>query len=205
MIKSHIIDPQALKNELSQFEQLLKKQWFEEIEASTLFKNSKNLIATFGNFNTSINNPDLIGEEVWIQDLVRCDFAAGDSKSRHFVLVEFEDAKTTSLFKNPTGGKKIPDWSARFEHGFSQLVDWAWIMNDASNSISVKTTFQGEVKDWNLLLIAGRNSSLNCVGTDRLAWRSKFASVHGHKVHHFTYDELYDSIVAKCLQSPYLK
>lgn len=205
MIETHLINPKKLKAEMKAFKKMLEKAWFSENEALRLFRKSKNLIATFGNFNTAINNPDLVGSEIGIDGLVRCDFVVGDSNTRHFVLVEFEDAKKNSIFKSATKKRNIPDWSPRFEHGFSQLVDWAWIMADSKNSISKKAAFKGDVADWTLLLISGRDSSLNNLSKERIYWRSKNANCYNQKVFHLTFDELYKTIVAKCLQSPYLK
>jgi PIN domain len=43
-------------------------------------------------------------------------------------FVEFEDANEKSIFNKTS--KLVPEWSRRFEHGFSELVDWIlWIEN----------------------------------------------------------------------------
>ena len=54
-----------------------------------------------------------------------CDVAAGDSEANAFTLIEFEDAQEYSIFSRRQEGKAMKRWSSRFEHGFSQLVDWA--------------------------------------------------------------------------------
>ena len=50
------------------------------------------------------------------------DVVLGSKAAGEFCVVEFEDGTTDSIFKRqPKRGN--PEWSARFEHGFSQLVD----------------------------------------------------------------------------------
>ncbi len=53
------------------------------------------------------------------------DFVVGNNAARKFVLVEFENGQHDSLFK---GGKSnYRYWSPRLEHGFGQIIDWAWV------------------------------------------------------------------------------
>ncbi|MBI2604447.1 MAG: DUF4263 domain-containing protein [Deltaproteobacteria bacterium] len=136
--------------------------------------------------------------------LARTDFAVGDSTSRHFVLVEFENAVENSVFKikNRDAKKLIPEWSARFEHGFSQLVDWTWIMTESRQAPVIKAAFRGEVKGWTLLLVAGRKGKISSQELERLEWRTAHAAVQGRKVHHVTFDELYEDLRARAHQAP---
>jgi hypothetical protein len=64
----------------------------------------------------------------------KADLVIGDIKNRQFCFIEFEDAKSTSIF-NTTTKKATPDWSTRYHHGFSQLIDWIlWIENNKGNA-----------------------------------------------------------------------
>ena len=57
----------------------------------------------------------------------------GDASSHAYCFIEFEDATETSIFKKTP--KLTPEWSPRFEHGFSQLVDWIlWLENNKGNT-----------------------------------------------------------------------
>jgi Domain of unknown function (DUF4263) len=50
------------------------------------------------------------------------DLLLGNKKAGEFCVVEFEDGREDSIFKKqPKRGN--PEWSTRFEHGFSQLTD----------------------------------------------------------------------------------
>src|SRR5207245_2698982 len=53
----------------------------------------------------------------------KADLVLGNKVAKRFCVVEFEDGGPHSVFKKqPNRGN--PEWSARFEHGASQLPDW---------------------------------------------------------------------------------
>lgn len=57
-----------------------------------------------------------------MQGAFRADVLLGSKQKNQFCIVEFEPGKEGVIFKKkPT---KYPEWSARFEHAFSQMVDW---------------------------------------------------------------------------------
>ena len=49
----------------------------------------------------------------------RAHLVYGDRKNHQFCFIEFEDARSTSIF-NTAAAKTTPDWLTRFDHGFSQ-------------------------------------------------------------------------------------
>jgi hypothetical protein len=74
-----------------------------------------------------VNELDLFGDFV-------SDLAAGDSEANAYTLIEFDDAKEHSISSRLGRGKTMKRWSQRFEHGFSQLVDWAWRLSAEAGS-----------------------------------------------------------------------
>ena len=64
----------------------------------------------------------------------------------------------SSLSSNP--GKIMKRWSPRFEHGFSQLVDWAWRLSTEGTSAAYRRIFGENDSTIHLLLIAGRDCDL---------------------------------------------
>ena len=50
------------------------------------------------------------------------DLVVGDSVTQSYCFVEFEEAAPTSLFVSKPD-ISTPEWSPRFERGFSQIVD----------------------------------------------------------------------------------
>src|SRR5262245_24005898 len=69
--------------------------------------------------------PDLYKFEITILGTFTADLVIGASNTRRFVFVEFEGGGANSLF-GPGGTAQMRDWSHEFEHGFGQLLDWAW-------------------------------------------------------------------------------
>ena len=53
----------------------------------------------------------------------RADILLGSKQAKEFCVVEFEDGKQDTIFKKQKK-RKNPEWSARFEHAFSQITDW---------------------------------------------------------------------------------
>lgn len=89
------------------------------------FRLNRHLASLIGHCVPNISNPDLLAFEYDLFGDFTCDLAIGDSTSKTFLLVEFEDAMAESIF-NLRKGKATPEWSPRLEHGFSQVIDWLW-------------------------------------------------------------------------------
>jgi hypothetical protein len=100
--------------------------------------------------------------------------------------VEFEEATATSVFKK-TGR---PDWSARFEHGFSQIVDWFQILDDMKNTNRFREQFGTSLADYTGVLVVGRSGFLDTAQRDRQRWRSMNVLVAGRRVECMTFDDL---------------
>ncbi len=74
----------------------------------------------------SLSNNPLFGD-------FACDLVVGHSAQNAFCFIEFEDAGPTSLFIQR--GKRVTrDWSPRFEHGYSQIIDWFHKVDDMRRS-----------------------------------------------------------------------
>ena len=102
----------------------------------------------------------------------KADLVIGDTKNKQFCFIEFEDAKSTSIF-NIAGTKSTPDWSTRYDHGFSQLIDWIlWIENNKRNA-AYSSRFQSASIQFNMLLVIGRDRDLlDPSRRERFDWRS---------------------------------
>ena len=124
----------------------------------------------------------------------RADLVVGDTKNGQFCFIEFEDAKGTSIF-NRAGTKTTPEWSTRYDHGFSQLIDWIlWIENNSGNAAYAER-FRSMSIRYNMLLVIGRDRDLADPSLrERFDWRSDSVVVASKKVHCITYDMLYDDL-----------
>ena len=130
------------KTELASFKNLLdsKAALSERSDILPFFKANRHLAAMVGSYNPQINGFDRIASEFDLFGDHSCDLAVGDSASHNFCLVEFEDASPNSVFTKKKG-KATPEWSARFDHGFSQILDWFNILEDQTGTAQFKTKF----------------------------------------------------------------
>jgi hypothetical protein len=171
----------------------------EEKHLSPAFKASPNLVSIIGAAFGGVVNPDLIAEEFWILDKLRCDFAVCNSRQQTFCFIELEDAVKKSVFveRKPTffnglmGRPPYYDWAPRFEHGTSQMLDWIRILEDSKQTGDYRAHFGSPNQfEAQFILVIGRDEFLSADQKERLAWRCKSVQAAGHKVKCITYDRL---------------
>jgi len=139
------------------------------------------------------NEYDLFGD-------FTCDFLIGSKASRKpiYCVVEFEDAKSDSVFKKKSG-KHTSEWSPRLEQGFFQLVDWFYQLDDMKHTSNFRSKF-GEYPEFYGLLVVGRNQFLTESEKRRLLWYSGKVSVNSCKIYCKTFDDLYEDMKYKWLE-----
>jgi hypothetical protein len=116
----------------------------------------------------------------------------GDSRINAFAFIEFEDAAPGSIFvkKKPT-----PDWSNRFEYGFSQLVDWFFKLSDQGATVEFEDKF-GDRTIYKLgILVVGRTEHLGKREQQRLRWRQENVLLASKPIHCKTFDQLRDDVL----------
>jgi len=176
--------------ELQKFNCLLqqKRELSERHDILPFIAKHRHFAALLGGLNPNLRKPDRLQIEYTVFGGLRADLAIGDSSRNAYTLLEFEDGRENSIFKQ---GRKYPAFSARFERGFSQLVDWLWKMNDQSASVDFPTEFGVAEPSICLGLVIGRSSSL---ATPRELSRFKFRSqkivVNSRHVPCMTFDEI---------------
>ena len=187
------LDNSRLPAELAAFEVLLgppDQELSEQRDLIPFFKANRNLAALVGHFNSMVSNPNLIKSELEFFGDYVCDLAVGERETGQFCFVEFESAEADSLFRQ-IGSKGTTDWSPRLEHGFSQIIDWFYLLTENQKTHQFRSFFSTDQAHYCGLLILGRDSFLT---TDdmrhRLRWRSQNTLVAGKHVHILTYDEL---------------
>jgi hypothetical protein len=125
---------------------------------------------------------DLFGDFV-------CDLVIGDSVTKTYGFVEFEDGGPTSLFVQ-RGAKATPEWSPRFERAFSQVVDWFYKLDDMEKTDEFEARFGSRSVQYFGLLVIGRSGTLAPREQRRLAWRQERIVVNSRHVRCLTFDEL---------------
>jgi hypothetical protein len=88
------------------------------------------------------------------------DLILGSKDKSTFCVVEFEDGKPSSVFRK-SRKRTTTDWSPRFAHGFSQLVDWFCTLDDFKKTDRFAADFgHGHIR-FIALLILGRNAGVS--------------------------------------------
>lgn len=187
----HSLSVQECIKELAKFDALLnsKPELKEREEILPFFKENQHLAAFIGTYIPDIANPDRIANEYDIFGDFACDLAVGDSQSKTFLFIEFEDAKYNSVFVQ-NGAKVTLEWSPRLEHGFSQVLDWFWKLSDMEKSDDYENRFGARHVAIHGLVIVGRDQTLLPREKARLKWRQDHTIVQSKKVSVITFDQL---------------
>ena len=181
------------EQELQLFQTLLANQieLYERKDIVPFFKNHlqvANQIATLYIKNQLI---DQYAFEFDVFGDFKCDLVLGNQQAQQFVFIEFEDASSNSIFKE-VKGKYQSEYSSRFEHGYSQIIDWFYTLNDYQRTHTFQQKFNGSDQiTYHGLLIIGREQFLESTQKKRLKWRIKHTFVNSKIIDCLTYDELY--------------
>lgn len=177
-------------NELAEFRKFLQDNaTFSEANVVAELKKLQHLSCLIGSMHAGVPRADVYKFEFQIQGVFRADLVVGNLHWRRFVLVEFESGQITSLF-GPTETNQMRDWSRQLEHGFGQLVDWAWAIHDAGNTQIFKNAFGCDDLSALYVLVCGRDALMNGTEKKRFFWRSDNVLLNGKPATCLTYDGL---------------
>jgi hypothetical protein len=123
---------------------------------------------------------NVVAHEYPIYGHFQADLIVGDSSAHEFLLIEFEDGASDSIFKK-VGSKATLEWSRRFEHAFSQIVDWMWKLEDMRSSQDFQDAFGSRSANFHGLVVIGRDP-LAGPEKARLKWRTDRVLVDSHKI-----------------------
>jgi hypothetical protein len=196
------IDKAQVKSDLRAFKALLddpdRPVLKEREDILPFFRARPHLCGFIGSYNPYIVNYRNLGiaAEFDIFGDFTADLVVGDPANQEYCFIEFEDAGETSLFKKTP--RKTPEWSTRFEHGFSQLVDWIlWLENNKGNAAFVNRFGAPSIR-YNMLLVIGREKHLSAPGLrDRLNWRTDQVVVASKKFHCITFDKPHEDLALR--------
>jgi hypothetical protein len=159
------------------------------------FKGRPHLCTALGYANSAVELPGRWANELDLFGDFVCDLAAGDDEANAYTLIEFEDAQEGSILSKLAKGKTMKRWSPRFEHGFSQLLDWAWRLSaEAGTSEAFRRIFGGHHPVIHFVLVIGRDADLDQGDLARLRWRANNISLGQYRMSCFTFDGLLQSI-----------
>lgn len=153
---------------------------------------------------TGFSAPNQIKFELILKGLFRTDLVIGNSDTRQFALIEFEDAREDSVFKANSSTKKTQyrPWSPRLEHGFGQVLDWAWVRNDHPSDTVLTSAFGGPITASAYLVIIGRDDSLqDDMERRRFRHRTDAVRIEGVPTQVFTYDGMVKAMEANLINA----
>lgn len=131
----------------------------------------------------------------------RADYAVANSDRSRFIFVEFEHARANSIFstKASTKAHQSYQWSRSFEHGFSQIVDWYYRLDDYQRTSRLQEHFGAPAIKYIGLLVVGRDRYLHASGlSQRFEWRRSHTVINSLHIRCVTFDELAVELRANC-------
>lgn len=189
------------EQQLKEFRSFLAaKDEYEETEIHSFFKTRPQLILLMGKV-LQVKKPTHYNDELPVIGLYRADFAITDNNKELYAFVEFEDAKKSSIF-NVKKNRKTNTfaWASRFEHGYSQVIDWYLHLGRNNDSKDMKREFGSREIAYYGALIIGRDSNLeNGDNRERFIWRVKSSLIDSKHIYCNTFDGLLDDMDMECL------
>lgn len=189
-------DPMTCRQQLDEFRVLLddSEELQEQTDLLPFFRERTHLSAFMASYHPDVCRYDRFASEYPLFGDFVCDFVIGDSERAAYCFVEFEDATPTSVFR-PRSSRAVPEWSPRFEHGFSQILDWFWKLDDMKATTDFEGRFASRIADYMGILIIGRDKGLDDINLQRrLQWRRDRVTIDSRKVHCRTFDQLYSDL-----------
>lgn len=195
------LDYAGCRKELGEFKALLDAHATGTLEESKhvlpFFKTHRNLAGLVGHLATRIAQVDRIAYEFDFFGDYAADLALGDSTKREYCFVEFEDGKKDSIFKK-AGAKVTLEWSPRFDHGYSQIIDWFWKLHNMRMTADAEDRFGHSRRfKYEGILVIGRSGFLSDMDMERLEWRREKVIADTCRINCMTFDELYDDLAFK--------
>jgi hypothetical protein len=190
----HAFNVADCERELSDFKALLSRnpKLSESKDILPFFKKNKHLSAFIASAFPKMHQYDLIAHEFDIFGDFAADLVIGDSRSKAFAFVEFEDGTDDSVFISKR--RSTPDWAYRVEHGVSQVMDWYWKLGKMAESVDFETRFGSRSITMFGLVIAGRRTNLSARERDRLKWREESVICASKYIYITTFDDLADDL-----------
>ena len=197
MLEPVVFSPRQCLAETREFQAFLSGRTTlkERDEILPFFKARKQLSAFLGVYSPHTIRNDRVAHEYPLFGDFTCDLVAGDWARRAYLFVEFEDAASDSVFVQKR--RRTPEWSPRFEQGFSQIVDWFYKLDTQRHSADFEERFGNRVIYISGLLVIGRKQDFGPRETDRLSWRDRCVAVNGNNIRSMTFDDLCEDMLVR--------
>lgn len=112
----------------------------------------------------------------------------GDWQRKRYCFVEFEDATQSSI--SVRRARQTSAWSTRFLAGYSQVMDWLWLLEAMRDTDPFERQFGKRSIAMAGLLVIGRDRGITVADRRRLEWRRDNVVVGSKHIYCCTFDEL---------------
>ena len=196
-------DPTRCRKEVDELRRWLARRPLldETKHIRPFFRKRRHLSAFVASYSADIVRFDRIAFEYPLFGDFTADLVVGDSVKRAYCFIEFEDAGPASLFVKQ-GKKATRAWSPRFDHGYSQIIDWFAKLEDMRKSDDFAARFGARSIRYTGVLVLGRDHYLLPGERERLEWRRNNVVVASQKVHVLTFDGLVEDLQGRLKRFP---
>jgi Domain of unknown function (DUF4263) len=185
-------DANRCREELYAFRSLLESNHeLKEKRILRFLREHVQFAAFIGSINMEVRSIDRFALEFPLFGDFTCDLVVGGSTSLAYCFIEFEDGGPKSVFVQKN--RDAPEWAPRFDHGYSQIIDWFWKLADMSRTDEFEHRFGGRSIDYTALLIIGRNT-FSAREASRLKWRQQNVVVNSKHINCYTLEDLYEAL-----------
>jgi hypothetical protein len=193
-----VFDPARCRQEVEQLRRWLdRRPVLEEAKhIRPFFRKRRHLSAFIASYSPNVVRFDRLAFEYQLFGDFTCDVAVGDSVKHIYCFVEFEDAGPGSLFVKQ-GRKSTREWSPRFDHGYSQIIDWFYKLDDMRKSDDFAARFGARSITATGILVVGRDKGLLPGERERLHWRRNNVVVASQAIQVVTFDGLLEDLQAR--------
>ena len=188
-------EPSKVREELTELENLLQTNvdLTERKDLQPFFGQRRQLSAFMGTYSSDIGPGTHLAFEFPFLGDFAADIIVGNRDRGAYLVIELEDGTSNSVFTK-VRGKKTKEWSKRFDHGYSQLIDWFSCLDDYRNTNKFIDEFGSGYVTFDGLLVVGRNAGMTDGDRVRLRWRSKNVVVHSQLISCVTFDDLHQTL-----------
>ena len=95
------------------------------------------------------------------------------------------------------GNRSKSAFGTRFEHGYSQIVDWFYKLDSLQGTREIEERFGQREIYYEGILVIGRDEFLNPTEQSRLKWRKERIVVNSKHILCYTFDQLLDILRRK--------
>jgi hypothetical protein len=165
----------------------------ERRDIQPFFRKRDQLSAFLGTYTFDIGPGTHLAYEFPFLGDFAADIIVGNRDRGEYLVIELEDALPTSVFTK-VKSKKTKEWSRKFDHGYSQLIDWFSCLDDYRKTDKFIDEFGPGFVTFYGLLIVGRNAGMSDGERRRLRWRTKNVIVNSQPITCITFDDLYEAL-----------